>query len=136
MSPASIRDFIRIADISVAYNETAKGRFHQGAENILTALANLLGYSKKGPGGDEYDLRHNQGGIAVSGEITLHSNDIYVQFYQSALAGRFYWRLCNGRKDYTGEENRWESWEVLNDLPTLARKMLDAIEQRRAARVE
>ena len=74
ISKKYVRGVIRLAQRSVSYNDTAKKAFHQQAGRIAKALADALGYSKA-----DYDLRHNQGGIAVSGEITLHSDTLYVQ---------------------------------------------------------
>jgi hypothetical protein len=109
MKPAT---FIRTAKKSVSYDEDAKRRFHYQAEKILLEIAGLLGYKEC-----DYDLRHNQGGIAVSGEITLHSDNLYIQFAQSAMGNSgFMWRTCKGRKDYTGGTNRWMRWSDLVDL--------------------
>jgi hypothetical protein len=117
--------FVRIVGRSVAYNEQAKADFHKGADHWLRKLAKALGY-KKG----DFDLRHNQGGIAVSGEITLHSDTLYVQFYQSSVGGpcRFLWRTVKGRKDYTGGQNQWGSYEELANLERMAEKMTDAVQ--------
>jgi len=114
--------FIRTARCNCSYNEEAKRAFHRQAANILRQLAVYLGY-KDG----DFDLRHNQGGIAVSGEITLHSDALYVQFSQSCLGPDmgFMWRTCRGRKDYTGGPNQWMKWESLEDLPAVARTMLN-----------
>jgi hypothetical protein len=45
----------------------------------LLALAAALGF-----GAGDYDLRSNEAGIAVSGEITLHADRLYVQASQPA----------------------------------------------------
>ena len=119
-------DFIRLAQQGpVSYDEDAKELFHLEAEVVLHRLAKLLGYK---PG--DYDLRHNQGGIAVSGEITLHSDTLYVQMYQTACgpargkdSAGVLWRRCEGRKDYTGGRNHWSKWEDLKDLKGLAAQM-------------
>ncbi len=122
-----VESFIERARTSVAYDEDAKREFHRQGEVVLKQLAAALGY-----GPDHYDLRHNQGGIAVSGEITLHSDRLYVQLSQSPLGQNrgFLWRTCEGRKDYTGGPNRSAKWEELRDLPRLARTMHEALEMR------
>ena len=51
----------------VAYNEPAKRKFHSQGRAKLQALAKALALPS-----NTYDIRHNKGGIAVSGEITLH----------------------------------------------------------------
>lgn len=116
-------DFIRLAHASVSYDQDRKAAFHRAAAVVLRQLAKALGY-KRG----EFDLRHCQGGIAVSGEITLHSDTLYVQLAQSCLGPNmgFMWRTCKGRKDYTGGPNQWATWEALLDLPRLAETMLRA----------
>jgi len=65
-----------------------------------------------------FDLRVNLGGPAVSGDITLHTDTIYIQFSQFCInpAFGFYYRSCKGRKDYTGGTNRWMKWEKLTDI--------------------
>ena len=113
--------FIKCARTNVAYNDAAKRQFHSQAEKMLRSLAVKLGYQA-----DDFDLRHNQGGIAVSGEITLHSDRLYVQFSQSCLGPDygFMWRMCKGRKDHTAGRNRWMTWDQLTDLDTVAQTML------------
>lgn len=119
-------EFVRLAQAGpVSYDEDRKAEFHAGAEVVLRRLVKLFGL-KAG----EYDLRHNQGGIAVSGEITLHTDTLYVKMYQSAVdgasgkdSGFILWRTCAGRKDYTGGSNHWSKWSELNKLGQLAAKM-------------
>ena len=118
-----IQEFIKVAPVDVGYKSGAKRRFHKLAEAVLLALADKLGYK---PG--DFDLRHNQGGIAVSGEITLHSDCLYVQFCQCGMQGEFLWRTCIGRKDYTGGANRWMKWARLADLDNVADCMKSAVE--------
>ena len=62
-----------------AYDDAQKRRFHATGRKRLKALAAALGFE---PG--SFDLRCNQGGIAVSGEITLHADTLYVQICQPA----------------------------------------------------
>ena len=62
------------------YDAAQKRVFHSTARARLRRLAGELGLA---PG--SYDLRSNQGGIAVSGEITLHHEQVYVQVSQSAM---------------------------------------------------
>jgi hypothetical protein len=114
--------FIKTAKKSVSYDEDAKKRFHRQSEKILLEIASLLGYKEC-----DYDLRHNQGGIAVSGEITLHSDNLYVQFAQSCVSQGFMWRTCKGRKDYCGGTNHWMRWDDLVDLPNVAATFRNAL---------
>jgi hypothetical protein len=102
----------------VAYDDDAKRQFHHHARRQLRLLAAALGLA---PGA--FDLRSNQGGIAVSGEITMHSETIYVQACQAATGhdSGVLFRTCEGRKDYTGGRNNFASLDLLNDPSQLAR---------------
>ncbi len=62
-----------------SYHAERKRRFHATARARLRQLVAEL----RLPAG-RFDLRSNQGGIAVSGEITLHGEQIYVQVCQPA----------------------------------------------------
>lgn len=97
---------------AVCYKPAEKKEFHRLAKRQLKKLADDMGW-KKG----EYDLRSNMGGIAVSGEITLHHEDLYIQASQS-MAGSdkgLMIRTCEGRKDYTGGRNHFASLTKLDD---------------------
>lgn len=100
-----------------SYDVVQKRAFHREASKVLRALAGELGFEK-----DSFDLRSNQGGIAVSGEITLHHNDVYVQISQSAIGSDkgVMVRTCEGRKDYTGGQNYFLTYAALDDVPGLA----------------
>lgn len=118
--------FIKTARSSVSYNDKLKAKFHRQAENILRQLAFHLGLTEA-----DFELRHNKAGIAVSGEITLHNDCLYVCFSQTDVHGLdFYWRTCDGRKDYTGHRNQWEQWQSLLCLETLAEKMLAEVKKK------
>jgi hypothetical protein len=86
-------------------------------KRILKQLAKELGLAE-----GTYDVHINAGGVAVSGDIILHSDHYYVNLSQSCLGPDFgfYYRSCNGRKDYSGGRNQWSRWENLLDLPKLA----------------
>jgi hypothetical protein len=107
----------------VAYDPEAKRAFHTKARRKLKQLADTLGLP---PGG--YDLRSNQGGIAVSGEITLHADRVYVQASQPATAHDtgILFRTCQGRKDYYGGPNNFASLDLLNQPDELARRIKEA----------
>ena len=110
---SNIFDFRR----SVAYHAEAKRLFHSRARSQLRRLATALGLE---PG--SYDLRSNQAGIAVSGEITLHSDHLYVQVSQSAMGyhSGILFRTCKGRKDFVGGTNNFASLDLLNRPGELA----------------
>lgn len=101
-----------------AEGEKRKKAFHAAGRKFLKALAEALGLS-----GADYDLRNNMAGIAVSGEVTLHADSLYVQLYESCLSrgvGVLY-RSCHGRKDYCGDTNNTASMKNLRDEAAMLR---------------
>lgn len=110
--------FINLATTPVAYNESAKREFLRVAKQMAIHLAVRMGLNE-----DHYDVRVNKAGIAVSGEVTLHTDRHYVQFGQSQ-PGSFLVRSCKGRKDFTGGRNHWVKWEDLRDLDKVAEFIL------------
>lgn len=103
--------FIFIAQSELSYNEENKKQFLSLGKKVAQAIAEKLGLAK-----GSYDIRVNPGGIAVSGEVTLHAERIYIQLGQSSLGPKFMWRLCRGRKDYTGGPNQWMHWDSLKNF--------------------
>jgi len=101
----------------VACDPEAKRRFHTQARRRLLELAAALGFSPCG-----FDLRSNQGGIAVSGEVTLHADRLYVQVSQPALGADsgILFRSCAGRRDYVGGVNNFASLDLLHEPEALA----------------
>lgn len=100
----------RSLEKTLSYNEEAKSRFHRAGKKALKKIAEALGLSP-----DQYDLRSNKGGIAVSGEITLHTDSLYIQISEP-LMGRgneIMYRSCKGRKDYCGGNNNFMSVSYL-----------------------
>jgi hypothetical protein len=100
-----------------AYAPEEKQHFHTTARARLRKLAAALGFPP-----DAYDLRSNQGGTAVSGEITLHHDHVYVQVCQPATGADsgILIRTCEGRRDYTGGRNHFAPLPLLDDIPALA----------------
>ena len=95
-----------------AYNEEQKKWFHTVARRRLRMLAEELGFAS-----NRFDIRSNQGGVAVSGEVTLHHERIYIQVSQSGLGED--WgilvRTCKGRRDYTGGANNFLPLTMLDN---------------------
>jgi hypothetical protein len=100
-----------------AYQPEQKRRFHATARARLRKLAAALDFAPV-----SFDLRNNQGGIAVSGEITLHHERVYIQVCQPATGfdSGILIRSCKGRKDYTGGRNHFAPLSLLDDIPALA----------------
>ena len=107
----------------VAYDDDAKEAFHRNARHQLKLLAEALGFAPA-----QYDLRSSKAGPAVSGEITLHADHLYVQVCQPATG----WdtgvliRTCQGRKDYVGGRNNYVSLDLLNRPEDLACRIREA----------
>ena len=89
------------ADFSYCDAELKRG-LHKDSAAYLRMLAEQL----KLPEGS-YEIRLNEGGIAGSGEITLHSDNLYVQISQWAGYEdlRLLIRGCRSRTDFSGLEN-------------------------------
>ena len=100
-----------------AYDPDVKETFHRTARARLRKLANLMGWQES-----SFDLRNNRAGVAVSGEIILHHDRVYIQVSQPATGhdSGILIRRCKDRKDYTGERNHFASLSLLDDLPALA----------------
>ncbi|MHB1544839.1 MAG: hypothetical protein ACYCS1_11230 [Gammaproteobacteria bacterium] len=72
-----------------------KRRFALVVRGCLKAIADAMGLKK-----DEYDLRQCYGGTLVNGEVSLHTNTIYVCV--GGIRGQVLVRACRGRRDHTG----------------------------------
>jgi hypothetical protein len=110
-----------------SYDADRKRLFHSQARARLLELAAALGLE-----GGAYDLRSNQGGIAVSGEITLHGERLYVQVSQPATGSDtgILFRSCEGRRDYGGKSgrNHFASLDRLHQPEELARLIRRRVE--------
>lgn len=105
---------------SVAYDGEAKSLFHTFARCQLRKLAIALRLPPHA-----YDLRSNKAGIAVSGEVILHADHLYVQVSQpfGGFDTGILFRTCSGRKDYVGGSNHFGSLDVLHRPDELARRI-------------
>ena len=105
---------IALAKRGVSYDADAKATFHAEGRKAIKRLAAALGLAR-----GSHQVRFCQGGIAVAGEIILHSDQIYVQL-SIGLMGRGHdvmFRRVEGRNDYTGGPNHWASIDELLDGP-------------------
>lgn len=100
-----------------------KEEFISLCRSYLRMIANKMGL----PAGS-YDIRVNRAGVAVSGDVHLHTDTLYVAFEQSCLGNDFgfMYRSCKGRKDYTGGQNRWMRWENLLSIPNVVKAFQEA----------
>lgn len=90
----------------VAYDEAAKRLFHSEGRAALRRLADALGLAD-----ESYDIRSNKAGAAVSGEVTLHGEELWVQLSLGIYGpGReICFRKVRGRSDHLGDRNHWAS---------------------------
>jgi hypothetical protein len=100
-----------------AYAPEQKRCFHATARARLPKLAAAHDFAP-----DTFDLRSNQEGIAVSGEITMHHDRVYIQVSQPATGhdSGILIRTVAGRRDYTGGRNHFAPLSLLEDIPALA----------------
>lgn len=100
-----------LAEIGTGINEysddasSRKQTLHTQGKVFLTTLAKELQIE---PG--TFEIRSNRAGIAVSGEVTLHSDKLYVQLLESCVGKggvSVLYRNCAGRNDYTGGTNNF-----------------------------
>jgi hypothetical protein len=101
------------------YDQSGDGEYNCGLGNLKKEYRNLgrrilkhiAEQMELAPG--SYEIRWNPGGIACSGDHTLHTDKVYLALHDNIGLGWFYWRTCKGRKDYTGGANQVISWQSL-----------------------
>lgn len=92
--------------------DARKQAFLRDGKKFLKQLAKDIGVAS------QCDIRTNPGGMAVSGEVTLHADSLYVQLFESGSQGvRVLYRSCQGRSDYSGGQNMYVSMKELHDSP-------------------
>lgn len=103
-----------------SYEPDRKRCFHSTARTRLRHLARELGFA-----GGSFDVRSCRGGVAVSGEIILHHERVYVQVCQPATRSDtgILIRTCTGRRDNSGGRNNFEPLSLLDDIPALATRV-------------
>jgi hypothetical protein len=87
---------------------TLKKEYRNLGRRILKHIAEELNLAA-----GSFDIRWNPGGVACSGDHTLHTDTVYLALHDNCGLGWFYWRTCKGRKDYTGGGNQIVRWETL-----------------------
>jgi len=94
----------------VSYDEAAKRVFHSEGRAAMRRLAEALALDA-----GTYDVRSNKGGQAVSGEITLHGDEVWVRLSLGVFGPNHEvaFRQVRGRDDHCGGRNHWAS---INEL--------------------
>lgn len=90
------------------YNSELKEEYRKLGRKVLKVLAEIMGLQK-----GEFEIRWNPGGIAVSGDHTLHTDWFYLALHDNLGSSWFYYRTCTSRQDYTGGQNRIIQWNFL-----------------------
>ena len=106
MEPSQLSE---IMSQDIGYNPELKLAFLNEARRMLRVLAERLGLRPS-----QYDLRTNEGGVAVSGEVTLHSDHLYIQISQTIPDKGILFRTCDGRQDYSGHQNNFAKVDQLS----------------------
>lgn len=108
------------------HHQDQKMKFHRDALKFFRSFAlNDLALSA-----EQFDLRSNKAGPASLGEVTLHTDSIYIT-WGGLYPHQIMLRTCKGRKDYTGGHN------IFIDVPQTddeLRRLLNAkIEQNKVS---
>lgn len=122
---STVKNFLALVNKDLSYgNPATKDLFHTRARKLLKQIGtdlNLTGF----------DLHSNKGGIAVSGEVTLHSETCYIQISQPAFSSgektQFLVRTCKSKRDYSGGTNNFfgaSELENYDDFISDLRKVL------------
>ena len=108
-----------------SYDYTVKRKWHRLGMFVARQIGNELF------GRGNFDVRSNKAGPAISGEVTLHSDTLYIQFDAMGCCSQlgFMYRRCYGRKDYTGGMNRWMKYDFLMENPAAALKLFRGASQ-------
>ena len=84
-------------------SHTGKMAFLREGSAFLRSLAKEIGMPE-----GSYGVRTNKGGPAVSGEVYLHGETLYVWLEESCVGPRgirITYRTCRGHSDYSGGQN-------------------------------
>lgn len=135
VKPDDITWFIdTIQNVPIGYDDELKTRFGKLGKAIMKELAGLLGCDTA----ESRTIEFNEGGIAVSGEIGLYTDDRYVQFSQSHpdfgilyRKGKVVEKYGKRVRDGNDGPNRWLPWAALRDLPKAAAAIARAREESR-----
>lgn len=108
---------LTLARRGVGYDADAKASFHAEGRKAMTRLASALGL-KRG----EYRVRSNQAGIAVSGDVSLDTAELYIQLELGCMGpgNEVMFRNVDGSR---GGRNNWASLSELLDPERFAQRI-------------
>lgn len=107
MTQSEIAKLIEL-DGRCGYDEANKKEYKRLSLKLLRGLSRELGLERC-----DVDIRFNPGGIAVSGDATLHADRLYVTLNMDGMGLGILVRTCKHRRDYAGGPNNWFSLERL-----------------------
>lgn len=117
------RTLKQLADAGLSYSQENKAAFKAEGARLLRKLAKDLGLEK-----GRFEISFNAGGIAVSGDHSLHTPDFYLSFNGDwELMG--YIRHCDGlegdgwRRDYGGANIRFDAKQLNSDMPAVVARI-------------
>lgn len=130
MKPMTHTEIARLAVFAAtaqfSYHGANKEIFLRETQRLARHLANELELAE-----GSFDVRVNRAGIACSGDVTLHSQHLYVSLGAETDFGQgrvFMFRGCRSRRDYVGLGNQWARWvELATDFPRVLAAMQSAM---------
>jgi hypothetical protein len=130
-----VRAFVKFVKTnSMSYNAENKARFHKEGRQLLQIIAGKMGLNE-----DQYEIRSNEGGIAVSGEIYLRTPTLLVCMEVSCMGAQhgFYYRYETGhfgprdqRTRGVMGRNRTMQWDELVNVNVVAEAFKQAAAER------
>lgn len=79
-----------------------KETLHHSGRKFLRSVAEALDLKP-----DSFELRSNKGTEGGMGEVILHSDHLYIQVHVHEESLGVLHRICKGRNDLTGGQNRY-----------------------------
>jgi hypothetical protein len=98
------------------YDDGAKAKWKRAAMAAMRQMAKDLNLPK-----GTFSVRWNAGGIAVPGDATLHSDDVYVTIGTDIGESVGFARGVKDRKVYTGGQHcwligDWDQWVHITEM--------------------
>lgn len=111
---------LTLAIRGVAYDAAAKDLFHADGRKAMRNLAAALALAD-----GSYTIRSNRSGPSVSGEITLHGEEVWVQLSLGALGPEYEvtFRRVRGQHDHLGDRRRFAAIRELLNAERFAERL-------------
>ena len=110
---------VTLARRGVSHDEDAKRLYQAEARKALRRLADALVLDS-----GTYHIRVYLGGPAVSGEVILHGEQLYVRVSLRGYdPGEVLFRRVSGRTDHVGARNHWATTSELVDADAFAARL-------------